>query len=115
MPVHDRGNELRCNQIDNDPRVPVREVRRAGRGMSATIEATHHWYWAVDALAAEGGDGHVAHPNGMTAMRKRMRVKTDATDSYEQANRLRVVSLPEASRPRGGCGRSASWSSTGSG
>jgi len=59
-------------------------------------------YWAVDALQAAAFDVHLAHPYGMTAMRKRKRVKTDAKDSYELANLLRLGSLPEAYiAPRG--------------
>ncbi|HEY5184871.1 MAG TPA: transposase, partial [Actinomycetes bacterium] len=77
-------------------RVLVREVRRAGRGVPVAIEATCGWYWAVDALQAAGCQVHLAHPYGMTAMRKRKRVKTDAKDAYELANLLRLGSLPEA-------------------
>jgi transposase len=100
--IDDRGKELSCKQIDNDPKVLVREVRRAGRGAPVAIEATYGWYWAVDALQAAAFDVHLAHPYGMTAMRKRKRVKTDAKDSYELANLLRLGSLPEAYiAPRG--------------
>jgi transposase len=96
------GQELASTQIDNDPKVLVREVRRAGRGAPVAIEATYGWYWAVDALAAARFEVHLAHPSGMKAMRKRKRVKTDAKDSYELANLLRLGSLPEAYiAPRG--------------
>jgi transposase len=90
------GRELSCTQIDNDPQVLVREVSRAGCGAPVAIEATYGWYWAVDALQAAGLDVHLAHPYGLKAMRKRRRVKTDAKDSYELANLLRLGSLPEA-------------------
>jgi transposase len=100
--IDDGGKELSCKQIDNDPKVLVREVRRAGRGVPVAIEATYGWYWAVDALQGAGCQVHLAHPYGMTAMRKRKRVKTDAKDAYELANLLRLGSLPEAYiAPRG--------------
>ena len=77
-------------QIDNDAKVLVTEVRKAGRGAPVAIEATYCWYWAVDALQAAKFEMHLAHPYGMKAMRKRRRVKTDAVDAYELANLLRV-------------------------
>jgi hypothetical protein len=40
------------------------------------------------------GSGVLAHPYGMTAMRMRKWVKTDAKDSYGLANLLRPGSLP---------------------
>jgi len=96
------GVELACRQIDNDAKTLVREVRRAGRGAPVAIEATWGWYWAVDALQGAGFEVHLAHPYGMTAMRKRKRVKTDAKDAYELANLLRLGSLPEAYIAPGG-------------
>jgi transposase len=60
------------------------------------IEATYGWYWAVDALLAARFEVHLAHPLGLTALRKRKRVKTDPRDAYELANLLRLGSLPEA-------------------
>jgi len=41
--IDDHGKELSCKQIDNDPKVLVREVRRAGRGAPVAIEATYGW------------------------------------------------------------------------
>lgn len=38
------GNELGWVRIDNDPKVLVREVRRAGRRVPVAIEATYGWY-----------------------------------------------------------------------
>ena len=90
------GNELGWVRIDNDPKVLVREVRRAGRRVPVAIEATYGWYWAVDALLAARFEVHLAHPYGMKAMRARKRVKTDPRDAYELANLLRLGSLPEA-------------------
>lgn len=93
--IDERGQQLDCVQIDNDPKVLVREVRKAGRGAAVAIEATYGWYWAVEALQAAKFEVHLAHPYGMKAMRKRKRVKTDAKDAYELANLLRLGSLPE--------------------
>lgn len=93
--IDERGQQLDCVQIDNDPKALVREVRKAGRGAPVAIEAAYGWYWAVDALQAAGCEVHLAHPYGMKAMRKRKRVKTDARDAYELANLLRLGSLPE--------------------
>jgi transposase len=94
--IDERGRQLDCVQIDNDPKALVREVRRAGRGAPVAVEATYGWYWAVDALQAARVEVHLAHPFGMKAMRKRKRVNTDARDAYELANLLRLGSLPEA-------------------
>ncbi len=67
--IDERGQQLDCVQIDNDPKTLVREVRRAGRGAAVAIEATYYgWYWAVDALQAAKVEVHLAHPYGMTAM-----------------------------------------------
>ena len=93
--IDDQGKQLDCVQIDNDPKVLVTEVRKAGRGAPVAIEATYGWYWAVDVLQAARFEMHLAHPYGMKAMRKRRRVKTDAVDAYELANLLRLGSLPE--------------------
>lgn len=93
--IDERGQQLDCVQIDNDPKALVREVRKAGRGAQVAIEAAYGWYWAVDALQAARFEVHLAHPYGMKAMRKRKRVKTDARDAYELANLLRLGSLPE--------------------
>jgi transposase len=90
------GNELGWERIENDPKVLVREVRRAGRRVPVAIEATYGWYWAVDALLAAKFEVHLAHPYGMKAMRARKRLKTDPRDAYELANLLRLGSLPEA-------------------
>jgi hypothetical protein len=92
----------RCNgRRPDDVRLgpSERELRPspwAGRGAPVAIEVTYGWYWAVDALQGAGFEVHLAHPSGMKAMRKRRRVKTDAKDSYELANLLRLGSLPQA-------------------
>jgi hypothetical protein len=39
------------------------------------LEATHGWYWAVDALQAGGATVHLAHPSGAKAF-EYSRVKT---------------------------------------
>jgi transposase len=94
--IDEQGLEQGWVRIDNDPRVLVRECRKAGRGAPVAIEATYGWYWAVDALLAARFEVHLAHPYGMKAMRARKRVKTDPRDAYELANLLRLGSLPEA-------------------
>ena len=38
--IDERGQQLDCVQIDNDPRALVREVRKAGRGVPVAVEAT---------------------------------------------------------------------------
>ena len=48
--IDGQGKEVGYLRIDNDPKVLVREVRKAGRGAPVAIEATYGWYWAVDAL-----------------------------------------------------------------
>lgn len=48
--LDERGQQLEVVQIDKDPKVLVREVRRAGRGAPVAVEATYGWYWAVEAL-----------------------------------------------------------------
>ena len=93
--IDERGQQLNCVQIDNDPQALVLEVCKAGRGSPVAVEATYGWYWAVEALQAARFEVHLAHPYGMKAMRKRKRVKTDARDAYELANLLRLGSLPE--------------------
>ena len=94
--IDERGRELECVQIDNDPTALVAQVRKAGRAAPVAIEATYGWYWAVDALSSAKFEVHLAHPYGLKAMRKRKRVKTDRRDAYELANLLRLGSLPEA-------------------
>jgi transposase len=74
--IDERGQQLDCVQLDNDPTALVREVRKAGRGAPVAVEATYGWYWAVQALQTAKFEVHLAHPYGMKAMRKRKRVKT---------------------------------------
>ena len=96
------GEVVDCVRVDNSVDTLIAEVGKAGAGAEVAIEATYGWYWAVDALQGAGFEVHLAHPYGMTAMRRRKRVKTDAKDSYELANLLRLGSLPEAYiAPRG--------------
>jgi hypothetical protein len=45
--LDEQGNELGWVRIENDPKVLVREVRRAGRRVPVAIEATYGWYWAT--------------------------------------------------------------------
>jgi transposase len=94
--IDNRGREVECVRIDNDPAALVREVGKAGTGVLVAIEATYGWYWAVDALQAAGFEVHLAHPYGLKHMRKRRRVKTDRADALELARLMRLGSLPEA-------------------
>jgi transposase len=94
--IDDEGNQLGWVRIENDPKVLVRECRKAGRSRPVAVEATYGWYWAVDALLAAKFEVHLAHPYGMKALRKRKRVKNDALDAYELATLLRLGSLPQA-------------------
>jgi transposase len=94
--IDDLGREVDTVRIDNDPTALVAEVMKAGPGAKVAIEATYGWYWAVDALQANGFEMHLAHPYGLKAMRKRKRVKTDRVDALELARLLRLGSLPEA-------------------
>ena len=74
------------------------------------IAATYGWYRAVDAHAvqAAGFGMHLVHLSAITSLRKRQRVKTDAKDSFELANLLRLVLLPDAWTRRRLLGRSVS-------
>jgi transposase len=94
--IDNRGREVECVRIDNDPAALVEQVGKAGSRAPVAIEATYGWYWAVDALQAAGFEVHLAHPYGLKQMRKRRRVKTDRADALELARLLRLSSLPEA-------------------
>jgi transposase len=59
------------------------------------LEATYGWYWAADLLQACGAKVHLAHPLGVK-MFGYQRVKTDARDSRNLAELLRLGRLPEA-------------------
>jgi len=59
------------------------------------LEATYGWYWAVDALRAQGARVHLAHPLGVKAFEYR-RVKNDERDAADLADLLRMGRLPEA-------------------
>jgi transposase len=59
------------------------------------LEATYGWYWAADLLQACGAQVHLAHPLGVK-MFGYQRVKTDARDSRNLAELLRMGRLPEA-------------------
>jgi transposase len=59
------------------------------------LEATYGWYWAADLLQACGARVHLAHPLGVK-MFGYQRVKTDARDSTNLAELLRMDRLPEA-------------------
>jgi hypothetical protein len=50
--IDNRGREVECVRIDNDPVALVCEVSKAGPCAPVAIEATYGWCWAVDALQA---------------------------------------------------------------
>jgi transposase len=59
------------------------------------LEATYGWYWAADLVQAGGARVHLAHPLGVKRFGYQ-RVKTDARDSRNLAELLRMDRLPEA-------------------
>jgi transposase len=58
------------------------------------IEATYGWYWAADALQAQGATVHLAHPLGNNWGHRR--VKNDLRDATDLIDLLRVGRLAEA-------------------
>ena len=67
---------------------------KAGLDPEVVLEATHGWYWAVDALRAAGVRVQLAHPLGVKGFAYR-RVKNDR-DAAELCDLLRMGRLPEA-------------------
>ena len=88
------GEEMSVVRIDNDPVALSTAVAAAGPNPDVAIEATYGWYWAVDALQAEGARVHLVHPRGMGGDDRR--VKNDYRDCLEMLKRLRLGELPEA-------------------
>jgi transposase len=89
------GEVLETARIINgvDPLAAV--MSRAGEAPEVVLEATYGWYWAADALAAQGARVHLAHPLGVKAFEYR-RVKNDERDAADLADLLRMGRLPEA-------------------
>ena len=73
------GEVVDCVRIDNLVPNLVAEVAKAGPGAEVAVEATHGWYWAVDALSEAGFAVTLAHPRGIASMQNR-RAKTDQLD-----------------------------------
>ena len=67
-------------RISNDVERLASVMARAGRCPEVVLEATYGWYWAVDALQADGASVHLAHPLGVKAFEYR-RVKNDVRDA----------------------------------
>lgn len=89
------GEVLDEVRIENDVKLLVREVAKAGPAPEVVLEATYGWYWAVDALEEMGASVHLAHPSGVRAFAYQ-RVKRDGTDARLLADLLRANCLPEA-------------------
>jgi transposase len=89
------GEVLETVRIDNDPVALSLELAKAGPDPEVVLEATYGWYWAADLLQACGARVHLAHPLGVK-MFGYQRVKTDARDSTNLAELLRMQRLPEA-------------------
>jgi transposase len=89
------GQVLETVRIDNDPVALSLELAKAGPDPEVVLEATYGWYWAADLLQACGARVHLAHPLGIK-MFGYQRVKTDARDSTNLAELLRMGRLPEA-------------------
>src|SRR5436309_10773725 len=89
------GEVLETVRVDNDPVALSLELAKAGPDPEVVLEATYGWYWAADLLQACGARVHLAHPLGVK-MFGYQRVKTDARDSRNLAELLRMGRLPEA-------------------
>jgi transposase len=89
------GEVLEIVRVDNDPVALSLELAKAGPDPEVVLEATYGWYWAADLLQACGARVHLAHPLGVK-MFGYQRVKTDARDSTNLAELLRMGRLPEA-------------------
>jgi Transposase len=89
------GEVLEIVRVDNDPVALSLELAKAGPDPEVVLEATYGWYWAADLLQACGARVHLAHPLGVK-MFGYQRVKTDARDSTNLAELLRMHRLPEA-------------------
>jgi transposase len=89
------GEVLETVRVDNDPVALSLALAKAGPDPEVVLEATYGWYWAADLLQACGARVHLAHPLGVK-MFGYQRVKTDARDSTNLAELLRMGRLPEA-------------------
>jgi hypothetical protein len=76
--MDERGENLGCVRVENDPWCFSEAVSRAPEGSDAVIEASYGWYWAADLLADLGYVVHLANPHGNK--RRHCRVKNDERD-----------------------------------
>jgi transposase len=106
------GEVLETVRVDNDPVALSLELAKAGPDPEVVLEATYGWYGAADLLQGCGAKVHLAHPLGVK-MFGYQRPETDARDSRNLAELLRMGRLPEAWLARRRSGSSASWSATG--
>jgi transposase len=91
---NEAGEKVGTVRIDNDPVALALAVAEAGPDPEVAIEATYGWYWAVDALQAEGAHVHLVNPSGLNWEDRR--VKNDYRDCCDLLDRLRLGKLPEA-------------------
>jgi transposase len=89
------GEVLETVRVDNDPVALSLELAKAGPDPEVVLEATYGWYWAADLLAACGAHVHLAHPLGSRCSAT-SGPETDARDSTNLAELLRMGRLPEA-------------------
>ena len=88
------GQQLSVARIANAPDTLERRFDDAGPHPEVVLEATHGWYWALDALQAAGPNVHLAHPLGVKGFRYH-RVKNNVRDASDLADVLRMNRLPE--------------------
>jgi hypothetical protein len=55
--IDERGRQLDCVQIDNDPKALVKAVRLAGRGAPVAVEATYGTRARAPGFRCSGGSG----------------------------------------------------------
>ena len=101
------GEVLETTGIVNGVDALAAVMARAGEAPEVVLEATYGWYWAVDALAEQGANVHLAHPLGVKAFEHR-RVKNDVRDAADLADLLRMDRPLVSCASRSGTGRS--WS-----
>ena len=89
------GEVLETVRVDNDPVALSLELAKAGPDPEVVLEATYGRSWAADLLQACGARVHLAHPLGSRCSAT-SGPETDARDSTNLAELLRMGRLPEA-------------------
>jgi transposase len=89
------GEVLQTIRFDYAPVALSLELAKAGPDPEVVLEATYGWYWAADLLQACGARVHLAHPLGSRCSAP-SGPETDARDSTNLAELLRMGRLPEA-------------------